>query len=488
MLLLIVQNNYSSFTMSNNIRIDAYENHGLEQNQLMQFYMNVHPEFALHDSNGQSTCTKTLEEILIGMDSANFKHIFDAVQSTRKILCSKGEPPTDLIIRHGIVPKLVTFLDYSNNTNLQFEATWALTNIAAGTYEQIMAVVDAGAVDKFIRLLSSPSAIVADQSVWALANIAGNCSKTRDIVLNANVVEGLVQLFATNLSIRFLRNITWLMANLCRSKEPSAPLDKVKVMLPYLAKLLLHPDRQVVIYAAKAISYVTDDDINKIQAVIDHGCVLPLVRLLDRDHSSIIEPSLRIIGDIIFAGIQQTDTVIYAGVLTPLKRLLKSNKKKIVKKAAWIISNITATNSYQIEYVINANVFPIIRNILKKGHFKSQKEAAWIVTNTATWGTPKQVISLVNTVFIPFCSLMDSKNTETVNVVLTGLTKILEAADKFGCSDQVLLALEEHNFIDLLEKLLSHADEGIYKRAQFIIEEYFNDEEQENNLGPGYQF
>lgn len=65
-----------------------------------------------------------------------------------------------------------------------------------------MAVVDAGAVDKFVQLLSSPIKNVAEQSVWALGNIAGDGSKTRDIVLNANVVSGLIALLATDLSVR----------------------------------------------------------------------------------------------------------------------------------------------------------------------------------------------------------------------------------------------------------------------------------------------
>ncbi|XP_037038020.1 importin subunit alpha isoform X2 [Bradysia coprophila] len=497
--------------MSNENRIDAYKNHGKNSDRLRSSRkeatielrkarkedqilkrrnINIDPEFALQDSNGQSPCTKTPEEILFGMDSASVEHIFDAVQSTRKMLSRERQPPIDLMIRHGIVPKLVTFLDYSDDTNLQFEAAWALTNIASGTSAQTMAVVDAGAVDKFIRLLSSPSPNVAEQAVWALGNIAGDGSKTRDIVLNANVVEGLIQLFATDLSITSLRNITWLMSNLFRNKNPSAPFDKVKVMLPHLARLLLHQDSQVVTDAAWAISYVTDDDNNKIQAVIDHGCVHPLVRLLERDDASIIVPSLRSIGNIVTGNDQQTDSVISAGALVPLKKLLQSNKTNIVKEAAWTISNITAGNSDQIEHVINSDVFPIIRTILEKGDFKSQKEAAWIVTNTTTSGTPEQVIRLVTqyNVFIPFCLLMDSKDTRTVNVVLAGLTNILELADKFGGTEQVLRVLEENNCIDILEKLQSHENEDIYKRSLFIIEKYFNDEEQENNLGPGYQF
>ena len=66
----------------------------------------------------------------------------------------------DSLIDIGIVPKLVTFLSITTpnpeDTNaMQFEAAWALTNIASGNSMQTRAVVEAGAASHFIKLLSS---------------------------------------------------------------------------------------------------------------------------------------------------------------------------------------------------------------------------------------------------------------------------------------------------------------------------------------------
>lgn len=429
----------------------------------------------------QNKPTMSVDEIVQALHNPDAQIRYTAVQNARKILSREKNPPIDILISAGVVPILVDCLKCNENVPLQFEACWALTNIASGTSAQTRTVVDAGAIPVFIYLLSSPHSNVAEQAVWALGNIAGDCPELRDLVIGFGVIEPLLSLLSPHISVLFRRNITWTLSNVCRNKNPPPPFEIVKECLPTFAQLIHHSDLETVSDACWAISYLSDGNNEKIQEVINAGVVQRLTDLLEMREVSIISPALRTIGNIVTGTDDQTQVVIDAGALNPLRNLLRHEKSNIIKEACWMVSNITAGQVTQIQSVVDAGLMSLIIDVMIEGDFKSQKEAAWAVTNFTSGGSLDQIVYLVQAGAIPpICNLLSVKDPKVVTVVLDALTNILNAASKVGASDNVCCFIEQCGGLDKIELLQQHENEDVYKAAFGIIDTYFGSEGDED--------
>uniref|UniRef100_A0A0K8TTF4 Importin subunit alpha n=1 Tax=Tabanus bromius TaxID=304241 RepID=A0A0K8TTF4_TABBR len=416
-------------------------------------------------------------------NSADPEKQLAAVQAARKLLSSDRNPPINDLINSNILPILVNCLKRHDQTMLQFEAAWALTNIASGTSEQTNHVVRAGAVPLFLQLLSSSAPTVCEQAVWALGNIIGDGPHLRDYVINHGVVQPLLSFIKPDIPISFLRNVTWVIVNLCRNKDPPPPTQTIKEILPALNVLIHHTDTNILVDTVWAISYLTDGGNEQIQMVIDSGVVPTLIPLLGHIEVKVQTAALRAVGNIVTGSDEQTQVVLNHDALSYFPALLTHQKEKIRKEAVWFLSNITAGNQLQVQAVINAGLLPKIIDNLSKGEFQTQKEAAWAISNLTISGNQEQVAELIKEGAIPpFCDLLTCKDTQVIHVVLDGINNMLKMAGEHV--EHIANMIEECDGLAKIEKLQNHENVEIYKLAYDIIEHFFSEGVDDANLAP----
>ncbi|ODV66787.1 hypothetical protein HYPBUDRAFT_152860 [Hyphopichia burtonii NRRL Y-1933] len=441
-----------------------------------------------------SKLQQDLPRMIEQIQQGDFENQLAATVKFRQILSREHNPPIDMVINSGVIPKLIEFMKDDHPDMLQLEAAWALTNIASGNSDQTKVVVESGAVPLFVNLLNSQSLEVKEQAIWALGNVAGDSADFRDFVLGCNAMDPVLSLFNTT-KMSLVRTATWTLSNLCRGKNPQPDWSIVQQAIPTLAKLIYSVDAETLVDACWAVSYLSDGTTEAIQAVIDARIPHRLVELLSHESTLVQTPALRAIGNIVTGNDVQTQIVINAGVLSALGPLLNSPKETIRKEACWTISNITAGNCEQIQAVIEANLIPPIIRLLTKGDYRTKKEACWAISNASSGGLtrPEQIKYLVNQGCIkPLCDLLAVADTKIIEVTLDSLDNILKMGEmekeaKGQPVNENTLYIEEAGGMEKIFECQANENEKIYEKAYSIIEKYFSDDDDQiddNDVNP----
>jgi hypothetical protein len=116
-----------------------------------------------------------------------------ALRAIGNIVCAEDDHDyTQHIIECGAVPSLRRLIAHSNR-EIQKEACWTLSNIAAGTVDQIQHVLDSGCIPSLMGLASSDTtdAEVKSEACWVVLN-ATSCGSDSQIEYLVN--EGCIQI------------------------------------------------------------------------------------------------------------------------------------------------------------------------------------------------------------------------------------------------------------------------------------------------------
>jgi len=407
----------------------------------------------------------------------------EGLRGFRRLLSCENAPPVQECIDAGAIPFFIQALQCSDRVDLQFEAAWALTNIAST--DRTSEILEA--VPFLVQALYSGCPNVREQAAWCLGNVSGDGPHNRDLVLNAGGLDPLLKNITQPANESLLKNCTWSLSNLARGK-PHPAKELIAPAFPILANLINSTDREVVIDATWALSYLSDGSDERIATVVNSGVVPTLVSLLASGKAQVIVPALRCLGNIVSGSDDQTQAVVDSGVLANLVPLLSHQKKGIRKETCWMLSNIAAGSKAQLAELMRTSglIAPVLEQLAPSAEWDVRKEAAWVVSNVSTGGTSAHVHKLVEHGAIrPLCDLLDVGDVNILIVALDALDAVLKSA---GSAVQSFVDLiDEANGVERVENLQTHESAEVYKRCVNLISTYFggeDDDDDAENLAP----
>jgi hypothetical protein len=149
------------------------------------------------------------------------------------------------------------------------------------------------------------------------------------------------------------QNVAWTVSNLCRGK-PVPALDVVKVFIPPLVNILNIANEDpsacetsdIRTDTAWALSYVSDGDVDRIEAVVSSGAVVPLMQMVKDfpTNRTFMIPTIRCLGNFVTGNDSQTDAVLQAGFLHYAMDLLDHQSVRVDICCATTECDITKLN------------------------------------------------------------------------------------------------------------------------------------------------
>ncbi|XP_003559766.1 importin subunit alpha-1b isoform X1 [Brachypodium distachyon] len=406
----------------------------------------------------------------------------EATVEFRKLLSDGKNSTVIKIIRADVLPRFAEFLSRHASPQLQMEAAWVLTNIAASDYTLLVA--ECGAVQRFVDLLGSPNANVRHQAMWALGNIAADMPSCREIVLDHGVVTPLLAQFKEDMKVSVLRTATWALSNICFGKLPVEV--QVKPILEIISLLIHSADEKILADACWALYYICDGVEDGIQHVLDAGVCHQLVKLLMHASANILLPVITALARISAGDDTQVQVIVEKGILPCLTQLFARNYPKNIKKqACLIVSNITAGSKEQIQAVIDADIMNHAVALLKTAESDIKKEAAWAISNAASGGSNDQIQYLVSRGCLePLCNVLTHyQDVDLVYACLEGLENVLKAGEIAGKEGKESAAMNpyaqfilECGGLDNLEELQDFGNDEVYKLVMKLLESYWDEE------------
>ncbi len=424
------------------------------------------------------------------VQSNDAEDLFYGLIGLRKLLSKDENPPVQAIIDTGIVPRLIQLTSVESAKEILIEAAWCLTNLCSGTTEQTLHVIQNGAVASFLSLLKSDNPEVAEESIWGLGNIAGDNAIFRDLILLQDGIAELVKVLSKGSSYKLKLNGAWALSNLCRGK-PEPQFERIFKAIPQFCEYLAtETDPQILIDVAWGLNSLTKN-MEGVDSVLSYNVVPKLIELCSHPDIALVNPCLKIIGNLVSGSDEQTSVVLKEKNLLPeLFKLASSSKKVIRREVFFTLSNITAGPPAQFETIMgNPEYVEKLIHAAKNDISEVKKEALYALSNSTAKCTPAQIIRILeNGVFGCLIDLLDEDDPKFLCVALEGVENCLRWGSEFNMKDEsgmnkFAAVMEYRGALEKIDTLQSHENNEVYEKASKILTTYFDGEQEQEKEG-----
>ncbi|XP_057983774.1 importin subunit alpha-9 [Malania oleifera] len=459
-----------------------------DSDALLESEMMIEEEQSILDAQTSSS-VEELKSAVAYLGKGAMQKRVTALRELRRLLSRSEFPPVEAAVKAGVVPILVQCLSFGSPDEQLLEASWCLTNIAAGKPEETKALLPA--LPLLIAHLGEKSSLpVAEQCAWALGNVAGEGEELRNILLSQGALPPLARMLLPNKGST-VRTAAWALSNLIKGPDSKAATELIKIegVLDAVIRHLRKADEELATEVAWVVVYLSALSNVATSMLVKSGILQILVeRLTTSNCLQLLIPVLRSLGNLVAGDAHTTYVVLVAGhevtdnVIAALVKCLKSEHRVLKKEAAWVLSNIAAGSVEQKQLIYSSEAVPLLLRLLSTAPFDIRKEVAYALGNlcvapTESAGRPnlilEHLVSLVGRGCLPgFIELIRSADTEAARLGLQFMELVLRGMPN-GEGPKLV---EREDGIDAMERFQFHENEDLRNMANGLVDKYFGED------------
>jgi len=390
---------------------------------------------------------------------------FEGITNIRKILSVETGAPTKEVVESGIIGRIMEFLSWNDEPMFQMESTWILTNICAGTTENVEYVFGYGALDKIIDLLNSPAENVIEQATWAIGNISGDTENFKTVCFDKGIMDKLLELdekFPENKQLK--KNIVWIISNLVQL-VPLAGFEWEEILksFPLIKTSLLQEEtNEIFTHALKSVAYIADSHLEEVVAL---DCIPLLVKSIKSDVANIIQHSLKTLRNIISGNDIQLQSVLSHGEFLPQVLNLVLHGNQSIRKEVFLIINqiLKRENENSVLIIENENFMKNLRKSMGNEPREVVENIYEILDGLVTRASPEQILRMVTELNYMGCLavLLDHEELHIKQLGLEITLKVVNSGNELPDDyNPYALYLEEGGLIEKIILLTSYPDIG----------------------------